>query len=110
DGGEPEHSLAHVGAQEQMVHHVEHEQRAHPVVGEALPHLGEEQEEEAARVPEPGFRFGGRACRLDGGGHLCSSSRAVRDPGGAVAFILYHSRDAGYAPVPASMASASTVA
>jgi hypothetical protein len=58
----PEHRLEHlpqcakpddvfgVAGQQQVFHHVEHEQRAHPVVGEALPHLGGEQEGQGARV------------------------------------------------------------
>ena len=37
---------------EQIFDHVEHEQRAHPVIGEALPHLGREQKSEAARMAE----------------------------------------------------------
>ena len=37
---------------QQILHHVEHEQRAHPVVGEALPHLGGEQEGQPARMAE----------------------------------------------------------
>src|SRR4029077_9033206 len=38
--------------QEQMFRHVENEQCAHPVVREALPHLGGEQEGEAPRMAE----------------------------------------------------------
>src|SRR5262249_10895828 len=37
---------------QQVFHHVENEQRAHPVVGETLPHLGREQEGEPARMAE----------------------------------------------------------
>ena len=37
---------------EQVLHHVEHEQRAHAVVGEALPHLGGEQIGQPARMAE----------------------------------------------------------
>ena len=60
----PEHAFQHaaqrvepddpVGAagDEQILGHVEDEQRAHPVIGEALPHLGGEQEREAARMTE----------------------------------------------------------
>ncbi len=46
---------AHVAGmlgQQQVFRHVEHEQRAHPVIREALPHLGGEQEGEAPRVAE----------------------------------------------------------
>ena len=60
---------------EQVVHHVEHEQRAHPVVGEALPHLGEEQDEQALRVPEQD-RLGG-ARSLKGDGPACSAKTAA---------------------------------
>ncbi len=40
--------------QQQVLHHVQHEQRAHAVVGEPLPHLGGEQEGQPARMAEPG--------------------------------------------------------
>src|SRR5690606_21020993 len=39
---------------------VEDQDRAHPVEREALPHLGEEQHEQAARVAEEGLAPGGR--------------------------------------------------
>ena len=41
-------------------HHEQNEHAAHPVVGEALPHLGEEECRESARLPEegPGWRGG----------------------------------------------------
>ena len=48
---EADHILGVLG-QQQIFHHVEHEQRAHPVIGEALPHLGREQEGQPARVAE----------------------------------------------------------
>ena len=37
---------------EQVFRHVEDEQRPHAVIGEALPHLGGEQESQAARMAE----------------------------------------------------------
>ena len=57
DAREAEHVPGLLG-REQMLRHVENEQRAHPVVGEALPHLGGEQEGEAPRVAEK-VRLGG---------------------------------------------------
>ncbi len=50
----PEHPLPDIGMQEQVVDHVEDEKRAHPVVGEALPHLGEEEDEQTGRMPQDG--------------------------------------------------------
>ena len=47
----PDHVVG-VLRQQQVFHHVEDEQRAHPVVGEALPHLGGEQEGQPARMAE----------------------------------------------------------
>ena len=44
--------------QQQVFHHVEDEQRAHPVIGKALPHLGGEQERQAARMAEQVARRG----------------------------------------------------
>ena len=41
---------------EQILHHVEHEQRAHAVVGEALPHLGGEQDTTARADGRTGSR------------------------------------------------------
>jgi hypothetical protein len=38
--------------EQQKFGHVEHEQRAHAVIGEALPHLGREQEGQPARMAE----------------------------------------------------------
>src|SRR5262245_27361993 len=49
--GEPHHGLG-VARQQQVLDHVEDEERAHPVVREALPHLGREQEREAAWMAE----------------------------------------------------------
>jgi predicted secreted hydrolase len=40
---------------EQVVHHVQLQQAAHPVVREPLPHLGEEQDEQAHRVTHEGL-------------------------------------------------------
>ena len=52
---EADHGLGALGLQ-QVLHHVEHEQRAHAVIGEALPHLGGEQKGETFWMPE---KFGG---------------------------------------------------
>ena len=60
DGVEPEHFSPDVGLDEQVLHHVEHQQGLHAVEAEALPHLGQEQEGEAARVPEEGPLARGR--------------------------------------------------
>src|SRR3974377_1396727 len=38
--------------QQQVLHHVKDEQRAHSVIGEALPHLGSKQEGQPARMTE----------------------------------------------------------
>src|SRR5258707_14955100 len=38
--------------QQQQFHHVEDEQGAHAIIGEALPHLGREQESQPARMTE----------------------------------------------------------
>ena len=48
---EPDHVLGVAGPQ-QVLHHVEDEERTHPVVGKALPHLGCEQEGQPARMAE----------------------------------------------------------
>ena len=47
---------------EQILDHVEHEQRAHPVIGEALPHLGREQKGKSARMAEKVARSGCGEC------------------------------------------------
>jgi hypothetical protein len=47
-----------------VLHQVENQQPAHAVVGEALPHLGEEQHEQPARVAEEGRTLVG-ARRID---------------------------------------------
>ena len=60
NAAEPDHGVG-VLRQQQIFHHVEHEQRAHPVVGEALPHLGREQEGQPARMAEE--VAGGGPCR-----------------------------------------------
>lgn len=60
DGFEPEHFSPDFGLDEQVLHHVEHQQGLHAVEAEPLPHLGEEQEGEAARVPEEGPLARGR--------------------------------------------------
>ncbi len=54
--------IAGLRRQQQVFDHVEHEQRAHPVIGEALPHLGREQEGQSARMTEQvGWGFSGGA-------------------------------------------------
>ncbi len=50
--GEQAGDIAGMVGQQQIFRHVEHKQRAHPVIGEALPHLGREQESEPARMAE----------------------------------------------------------
>jgi hypothetical protein len=50
--GEQSHHVGGVFGQKQIFRHIEHEQRAHPVIGEALPHLCGEQEGEALRMAE----------------------------------------------------------
>ena len=49
--GKSEHRLRPLGLQ-QVLRHVEHEQRLHPVIGEALPHFCGEQEGQPARMTE----------------------------------------------------------
>jgi hypothetical protein len=49
--GEADHLFGNAGLQH-IFHHVKNEQRPHPVIGEAFPHLGREQEAEAARMPK----------------------------------------------------------
>ncbi len=52
----------------------QHQQRAHAVVAEALPHLGGEQQEQAFRMAEPGLpRSGGQS----GAGHVFASRSGV---------------------------------
>ena len=47
----------------QIIDHVENEQRAHPVIGKALPHLRREQEGQALGMAEPfGFWRGAVTC------------------------------------------------
>jgi len=63
DGLEPQHVVRHAGLRE-AVRDVEHQQRAHAVVAEPFPHLGEEQDRQADGVPEQlarerGLRAGG---------------------------------------------------
>src|SRR3546814_16592763 len=41
--------------EQQLLGHVIDQQRAHPVVGEQLPHLGQEQDRQPARLAKPGF-------------------------------------------------------
>src|SRR5262249_13628361 len=49
--GKPDHRLGMAGLQQEF-HHVEDQQRPHAVIGEALPHLGREQEGEPAWMAE----------------------------------------------------------
>jgi hypothetical protein len=56
---EPDHILGVLG-QQQIFDHVENEERAHSVIGEALPHLGREQECQPARMAEEVALFAGR--------------------------------------------------
>ncbi len=51
EAGKAEH-IAGVLGDQQIFRHVEDEERAHPVIGEALPHLGGEQEGEAFGMAE----------------------------------------------------------
>ena len=62
---EPDHVLG-VAGQQQVFHHVEDEERAHPVIGEALPHLGREQEGQPARMAEQ-VAGAGHVARVFGG-------------------------------------------
>ena len=57
--------LAGMTRQQHIFRHVENEQRAHPVIGKALPHLGGEQEGKALRMAEE-LVAGGHAVRLGG--------------------------------------------
>jgi len=50
---------------EQILDHVEHQQCAHPVKGETLPHLSREKVTERARMAEE-FASGRRSCRHAG--------------------------------------------
>ena len=47
--------------EQQLLDHVERQQRGHPVIGKALPHFGEGEIGEAARVAEKGVVVVGRA-------------------------------------------------
>ena len=62
---------------EQILRHVENEQRAHPVVGEALPHLGGEQEGEAPRVTEQVRLSGARSLKGALRNPTCSAKTAA---------------------------------
>ena len=55
--------------------HEQDEQRAHPVVAEALPHLGEEQRREAARMAEERAIALGREVATRSGAHGRQSNR-----------------------------------
>ena len=68
--GEPGDAFG-VARQQQIFDHVEDEQRAHPVIGKALPHLGREQERQRPGVPEQVAA----PCRSTGG---CREGHAVR--------------------------------
>jgi hypothetical protein len=41
-----------MAGQQQVLYHVKDEQRAHSIIRKALPHLGGEQERQAARMAE----------------------------------------------------------
>jgi hypothetical protein len=59
--------LGAVLGKEKMLRQVDHQQRAHAVEGEALPHLGEEQGDEAARMAKKrllGAVAGGLICHV----------------------------------------------
>ena len=56
--GKP-HDVLRMPRQQQIFHEVEDEQRAHPVIGKALPHLGGEQKAQAPRMTEKLFPRGG---------------------------------------------------
>jgi hypothetical protein len=75
DAGKPDHA-AGMTRHEHIFRHVEDEQRAHPVIGEALPHLGGEQEGEAFRMTEK-FAAGSYAVRF--GGMMGGSSAFSQD-------------------------------
>ncbi len=49
-GAEPDDVV--MAGQQQVLHHVKDEQRAHSVIRKTLPHLGGEQESQAARMAE----------------------------------------------------------
>ena len=49
--GEPNNTLG-ILRLEQFVHHIEHKQGAHAVVGESLPHFRAEEKGQAARMAE----------------------------------------------------------
>ncbi len=67
--GAVDHRRVAIGEQP-VLGQVQHQQRAHAVVGEALPHLGEEQHVQAARVAQEGlvFRGNGTGCGTHAGG------------------------------------------
>jgi hypothetical protein len=68
----------HAEAAARGVRHEQHQQGAHSVIAEALPHLGEEQGREAARVPEP---LGRRGNAARGGRHESLAVRSMaREP------------------------------
>ncbi len=70
--GVPEWAKAHDRAGvlrlEQIFDHIQHEQRAHAVIGEAFPHLGREQKGEGARMAE---QVGPRWSSAGGGKGRC---------------------------------------
>src|SRR5580765_2569970 len=68
---EPDHILGMPG-QEQILHHVEDEERAHSIIGEALPHLGREQECQPARMAE-------KVALSSGGATTRAGSRKAHD-------------------------------
>ena len=54
--GQPDHIL-HMPGQQQQSYHVQDEQGAHAIIGEALPHFRREQESQSTRVTEEVARF-----------------------------------------------------
>ena len=74
---------------------IQDQQRAHAVVAEALPHLGEEERGQPARMAEEG------AVERDRGGlpERCESSGSVAAPGSDMG-RAYDSRAPGHAGLP----------
>src|SRR5206468_4645123 len=68
--------------QQKIVREIENEDRAHSVIGEALPHLGGEQESQAAGVAEElRFAISRDVCRNHFPNAPCSSWTAATLPG-----------------------------
>jgi hypothetical protein len=82
--GEADDVLADDAAREEVVDHVQHEQRAHAVVAHPLPRLGEEQDREALGVAEPGA-FGWRLVRRGERRSAGAGAHPARQRGSAAA-------------------------